>query len=260
MSFLLDLPAGLSFIIVSLITVSISITGLKLVHKKFSAEYLKENHEVAAIIFSTFGLLYAVVVAFVVFVTWNGYDDATKNLQMEASESIDIYYSARGYGDSTCKQIQQRLIDYTNSVYNNELKKMSKEDIEIYSTNELKKVLNIFNKMPANEIINRELYAESLKRVNMLAEYRRLRIFAGNDTIPDVIWIVLLAGAVITIFYTYFFGAKNIHAQYIMTAALTVTITLILFLIYILDHPFTGSSSISTEPMKQVIEIMAKGN
>src|SRR5260221_12580827 len=115
MQFLLDLPAGLSFIIVSVITVSVSITGLKLVHKKFSPEYLKENHEVAAIIFSTFGLLYAVLVAFVVFVTWNGYDDATKNLQMEANESIDIFYSARGYGDSTCKLIQLGLIDYTNS-------------------------------------------------------------------------------------------------------------------------------------------------
>src|SRR5258706_1896842 len=111
MSFLLDLPSGLSFFIVSVITVGISVAGLRLVHKKFSPEYLKENHEVAAIIFSIFGLLYAVVVAFVVFVTWNGYDDATKNLQMEANETIDIYYSAKGYPDSTCKIIQQGLIE-----------------------------------------------------------------------------------------------------------------------------------------------------
>ena len=36
-------------------------------------------------------------------------------------------------------------------------------------------------------------------------------------------------------------------------------ITLILFLIYILDHPFTGTSKVSMEPLRQVLEIMQKG-
>jgi hypothetical protein len=44
-----------------------------------------------------------------------------------------------------------------------------------------------------------------------------------------------------------------------ITIALTVTITLILFLIYILDHPFTGTSRVSAEPLREVIEIMQKG-
>ena len=43
-----------------------------------------------------------------------------------------------------------------------------------------------------------------------------------------------------------------------ITAALTVTITLILFLIYVLDHPFTGTSKVSAEPLKQVMEIVQK--
>jgi Na+/proline symporter len=84
-------------------------------------------------------------------------------------------------------------------------------------------------------------------------------IFAGNNTVPSVIWLVLLVGAVITVSYTYFFGMKNIKAQYMITTALTVTITLILFLIYILDHPFTGTSKVSADPLKEVIEIMQKG-
>ena len=50
-----------------------------------------------------------------------------------------------------------------------------------------------------------------------------------------------------------------IKAQYMITAALTVTITLILFLIYVFDHPFTGTSKVSAEPLKQVMEIVQKG-
>ncbi len=258
MQFLLDLPAYVSFLIVCSATALLSICGLHLVRIKFPAEKLKENHEVAGIIFNTFGLIYAVVIAFVVFVTWGGYDDATKNLQMEANETIDIFYSAKGFPDSIGKVIQQSLFEYANSVYTGELKKMSNGEISLYSSGALRKLLDIFAKMDAKVMPNRELYSESLKRLNNLAEYRRLRIFAGDDTIPSVIWLVLLTGAVLTISYTYFFGAKNLRAQYMMTSVLTIAITLILFLIYILDHPFSGTSSVSTQPMKQIIDIMQK--
>ncbi len=259
MSFLLDLPTWLSFLMLSIITVTVSLSGLHFIRKKYPAEALKENHEVAAIIFNAFGLLYAVVVAFVVFVTWNGYDDATKNLQMEANETIDIFYSAAAYPDSVSKLIQTGLIDYASTVYNSEIKEMSSGDVSLYSGGALRKLLTTFNTLGQKSAPNRELYSESLKKINSLAEYRRLRIFAGDDTIPDVIWFVLMIGAVITVSYTYFFGSKNLRAQYMMTSALTVTITLILFLIYTLDHPFSGSSKVSARPMKQVMEIMQKG-
>jgi Na+/proline symporter len=75
-----------------------------------------------------------------------------------------------------------------------------------------------------------------------------------------VIWLVLLTGGLITVSYTYFLGVKNIRAQYLMTAALTVTVTLILVLIYILDHPFTGTSSVSAEPLKQAMDVMQRNH
>ena len=95
-----------------------------------------------------------------------------------------------------------------------------------------------------------------MTRLNNLAEYRRLRIFTGNDTVPSVVWLVLLVGALFTVCFNYLFGMKNIRAQYLITATLTVTMSQILFLIYVLDHPFTGASRISTEPLREVIEIM----
>lgn len=109
--------------------------------------------------------------------------------------------------------------------------------------------------MDEKSISNKALYAESLTRLNNLAQYRRLRIFAAKNTVPPVIWLVLLVGGAITVSYAFCFGMKNIKAQYMITA----TITLILFLIYVLDHPFTGTSKVSAEPLKQVMEIVQKG-
>lgn len=259
MQFLLNLPAGISFLIVSVITTAGALAGLQFVRKQYSTEALKENHEVAAIIFNAFGLLYAVVVAFVVFVTWSGYDDATKNLQMEANEIDDIFHISKAFPAPANKVIQQGLIDYTTSVYNDELKKMAEGDVSLHSNRAMAKLITAVYGMDEKSISSKAIYAESLTRLNNLAQYRRLRIFAGNNAVPPVIWLVLLVGGAITVSYTFCFGMKNRKAQYVITAALTVTITMILFLIYVLDHPFTGTSKVSFEPLKQVMEIVQKG-
>jgi Protein of unknown function (DUF4239) len=256
---LLDWPVPISFSVASAITTFFALAGLYLVRKKYTAEVLKENHEVAAIIFNAFGLFYGVMVAFVVFVTWSGYSDATKNLQMEANEVADIFHSTEAFPESVRRTIRQRLMDYATSVYNDELKRMAQGEIELHSSRAMPTLLTAFYQIDEKSIPNRELYAETLQRLNSLAEYRRLRIFAAADMVPSAVWFVLLVGGFFAVSYTCFFGMKNITAQYLITTTLTVTITLILFLIYVLDHPFIGTSKVSAEPLKEVMEIMQKG-
>jgi len=256
MRFLLQLPPPVSFFIVSAITTSFALAGLYLVRKKYSAEVLKENHEVAAIIFNAFGLFYGVLIAFVVFVTWNGYDEATKNLQMEASEALDIFHIAEAFPDPAGKIIRQGLRDYVAAVYNDEVPRMAEGDISLYTGGAHTNLRTLFSQIDTTTLPNKELYAESLRCLNNLAQYRRMRIFAGNDTVPPVIWLVLLVGGVFAASYTFFFAMKNIRAQYLITTTLTVTVTSILFLIYVLDHPFTGTSRVSLAPLRQAIATM----
>src|SRR6516162_9176026 len=130
---LLYLPAPVSFFIVSAITTFFALAGLYLVRKKYSADVLKENHEVAAIIFNAFGLFYGVMVAFVVFVTWSGYSDATKSLQMEANDADDIFHSAEAFPEPTRSEIKRELMTYISSVYYDELKKMDGGEVTLHA-------------------------------------------------------------------------------------------------------------------------------
>jgi uncharacterized membrane protein len=258
MQFLLYWPIPLSFLAVSAVAAAIVLAGLYLVRKKYPTEVLKENHEVAAIIFNAFGLFYGVMVAFVVFIAWSGYSEATKNLQMEANEVDDIFHITKVFPDPAGKMIQQALVDYVTSVQNDELKRMAQGEIRLHSNETMLRLITVVYQVDAKSVPDREIYAETLKRLNDLAKYRRLRIFAGNDMVPPAVWLVLLVGGVFTVSYTFFFGMKNIKAQYIIAATLTVTVALILFLIYVLDHPFTGASKVSAQPLREVMETMQK--
>ena len=122
------------------------------------------------------------LLAFVVFVTWNGYDEATKNLQLEANEVADIFHITQVFPDPAGEMIRQTLLDYVNSIYNDELKRMAEGQISLHSNEAMLKLITLFYQIDEKSVPNREIYAEALKRLNNLAEYRRLRIFAGNDT------------------------------------------------------------------------------
>jgi Protein of unknown function (DUF4239) len=256
MQFLLKLWPPISFFIVSAVTTAFALTGLYLTRKKYSADVLRENHEVAAIIFNAFGLFYGVMLAFVVFVTWSGYSDATKDLEMEANLADDLFHIADTFQEPARTVMQKGLLDYVTSVYTDELQRMAEGEIEIHSGQRMSGLIKAFYQLDEKSFPNKQIYAEALSRLNNLAEYRRLRIFTGNDTVPHVVWLVLLVGALFTVCFNYLFGMKNIKAQYLITATLTVTMSQILFLIYVLDHPFTGASRISAEPLREVIEVM----
>src|SRR6201997_2628648 len=134
MRFLLDWPVPLSFMTVSGITAFIALAGLYLVRRKYPAEVLKENHEVAAIIFNAFGLFYGVMLAFVVFVTWGGYSDATKDLEMEANFADDLFHIAKAFQEPARTVMQKGMLDYVTSVQNDELQRMAEGETDIHST------------------------------------------------------------------------------------------------------------------------------
>src|SRR5438093_11791526 len=145
MRFLLELPPPVSFFIVSAVTTGVALFGLYLVRRTYPADVLKENHEVAAIIFNAFGLFYGMMVAFVVFVTWSGYDEATKNLQLEASEALDIFHSAGAFPEPTNKILQQGLRDYVASVYNDEVQRLAQGQISLLSGGAHSKLAMLFH-------------------------------------------------------------------------------------------------------------------
>jgi hypothetical protein len=109
-----------------------------------------------------------------------------------------------------------------------------------------RKIWNIYFNADVSKIVNQEAYKESLSRLNKLGEYRRMRIIAGRSRMPGLIWLVLIICAVSSVGYTFFFGTKNLRAQYVMTSVLALINGLILYIIFVLDHPFSGNTKITS--------------
>src|SRR5262249_48366096 len=75
-----------------------------------------------------------------------------------------------------------------------------------------------------NDERNRAIVGDIFRQLDRLTESRRSRLIAAEGGVPDVIWLVLLGGAVVTIAFTFFFGMESLQGQTVMTALLALLI------------------------------------
>ena len=72
-----------------------ALIGLYLVRYLAPASWLKANNEVAGNYLQTLGTIYAVLLAFVVFVVWQQHNETRSAVESEANELSDFYRTIR---------------------------------------------------------------------------------------------------------------------------------------------------------------------
>jgi hypothetical protein len=101
--------------------------------------------------------------------------------------------------------------------------------------------------------------SEVFTQLDNLTLARRVRLHLSTGLVPEIIWIVLFAGAGFTVYFALFFGSPNALAQFAMTTILSIVLTSGLVVIISLDHPFSGPVYISPEPLERVLAIAKEG-
>jgi hypothetical protein len=230
----------------------------KFTKKRFSHELLKENHEVGGFIYNAIGIIYAVLIAFVVFAIWTGQQETSNKIEAEASNLLDLYYDASVFPDSIKMDIQSTIRDYVKRVTKEEWEAMADGKSDPEAVKYLVKLNKIYLSFNSDKLVNRDVLTEELKKMNDVRESRRHRLLSSKQNMPDILWIVLIVSSIIMIVFTFFFSTKNKRHQYIMTSFLVLVCVFVLYLIFVLDHPFTGQHAIKPEAFEQLINIANK--
>ncbi len=102
-------------------------------------------------------------------------------------------------------------------------------------------------------VAGQELYAEGLDQVQRLADARRTRLVVAEESIPTVLWVVLIVGGLVVVGFAYLFGMENTGAHALMVVALAGVIALVLFTIGAMEHPFSGGARVGPEAFELVL-------
>ena len=101
-----------------------------------------------------------------------------------------------------------------------------------------------------------QLYGESVNRLNQLSESRRVRIFALNSSVPNVMWAVFLAGGVGMVLCSYLLPVKVYWQRKAIIACMIALIASSFILILELNRPFSGFAHVEATPFQFVLDNM----
>jgi hypothetical protein len=250
---LVNMPTWLIAAIMLAVAVGTAVGGVLLVRRFIKVGSLKQHHDIAGPIFSTIGVVYAVLLAFAIVVVWQSFDKTQNDVILEANLYGDIYRDSVGLSEPFRSQLTSAMDDYIDSVINDEWKLLAVGQRSMIVQQKASKIWGMFGSFEPKTEGEKIFFSEIISKANSAGEMRRQRLADASTGIHPVLWFVLLFGGIITVVFTFFFGSENLGAQLIMTTLLAVLIVLILFTILIMDFPFSGDLYISPDAFKQIL-------
>jgi len=251
--FLTNLPIWVSATIIVGGGTLLSMVGPTLVRRCVALDRLTVNNEIAGFKFATVGVLYAVLLAFVIIVVWEKFSDAEANVVREAGAAENLYRLSQGLGDYSGPDLRKAIAAYVKAAIADDWPAMDRGTVNLGGP--AKQALDAIYRMLSvvNDERNRALVAEIFSQLDHMTEARRSRLNAAEGAVPNVIWLVLLGGAVVTIAFTFFFGMESLMSQTVMTALLALLIFSELLVVIVIDRPFTGAVKVHPTALTEVL-------
>ena len=247
------LPAWLSGLLVIGLSVAAALGAMLYVRRKIGVAKLLLNNEVAGFKFATLGVVYAVLLAFVVVAVWERYEAAETAVEREGDAVLDLHAVSYGLGEQEGRAIRGLLQQYVASVVGSEWPAMADGRADPSVAKAFREAAGAVVRLQPETLRDQELYAHALGLLSTVSDSRRQRLAAAEGALPGVMWLVLAFGAAVTVGYTAFFGARNVVAQGLMTAALSLMVMVVFFLTVLLNYPFTGDVRIGPDRFRDVL-------
>jgi hypothetical protein len=253
MIFLTSRP-GWVLVLLLFIFTGLAMMGPFLVRLRIRLAHLRGNNEVAGFKFAVIGVLYAVLLAFVVIISWERFYDAERALAREAGAAATIYRLCPGLDESSCVAVHENLAAYLRSVLADDWPAMVRGRSSTVTTRLLSDLYAVMVRYRHADLHDSDVQKEMLSELDEMTRARRERLVMAEGTVPEVLWFVLLLGAALTISFTFFFGTENLIAQSLMTGILAAIIFSAVLVVVALDRPYTGAIVVSKGGIRAVLE------
>lgn len=250
---LYHIPSGILGSIILVGSTVLSIAGLLIVRRFVPHHRMKLHNDVAGPMFATLGVVYAVLLTFVVVITWQNFEKSAFNVEMEANYLTDLARDAGALSQPFKNEVHRLADEYAKSVSNDEWKMMAKGESSPATHEVVKKIEALYDGYLPKTETEKIFFAESVRKLNELCELRRSRLIDAKTGVHPVLWFVLIVGSVSTVIFTYFFGSENLTAHIMMTSLISILLALILFTILAFDFPFTGDVSITPKAFNEMM-------
>ncbi|GLZ76072.1 hypothetical protein Afil01_08790 [Actinorhabdospora filicis] len=230
--------------------------AIALIQQKFSPPQTREPYnEVAGSVFEIVSVLYAIVLAFVLIAVWEQMSEAQRTTYNESAALVEVYWDAQGLPDAQRVAIQDLCADYANEVINTEWPQMrAHETVDNTGWQIADRIRATWNTWVPDGDEQNALMEDGRDQIRVLYDARSERLATASDGLSGVMWLVMIAGAVLVMGVLFLFGIPGRAAHLAVVTAAASMIALLLFSVYELEYPYSRAIAVGSDAFQLALD------
>ncbi|MGA2370850.1 MAG: hypothetical protein ACLPPV_00875 [Candidatus Korobacteraceae bacterium] len=242
------------FIIIA--CVSAAVLFLFLVTRTTTVPSRKESNDFTGAVVAVIGTTYAVILAFTLAGVWNMFQQAQANEEQEANSLVNVFRIASQLQDTNARAIQQLCARYADNALNREWPAMLNREMPPEGGEMIDQFWTLAGQAQAHAQPDAIAAYQLMEELRGLTQYRRIRATQNRETLPFILWAVLIIGGIITVVSSCFFGVANFRIHLLQVFMLSFLISLVLVAIANIDRPYQGPVRVTPEGFRNAIRTL----
>ena len=241
----------------SLLAAFISFLVARLAIRKFPFSEIVESGEGIGSYCNIIGVLYAVVLGYVLVNVYESYSTADEKVENEASIVIDLLRDAEGLPPIQGMLFRKATLEYVDSVIDVEWpymvtnRKFHPETFDRFSD-----LFHIARQVKCESEEQRIFLSAIVDKLNELSSTRRERVAVANSRLPDMLWGMIIGVGLVAFGICFIFPIENDRVRIFLICSTASVMTFTTLLMYVLDRPYNGSLGIKPDSLQIIRQVI----
>ncbi|MFN2607665.1 MAG: DUF4239 domain-containing protein [Acidimicrobiales bacterium] len=237
-------PTGVLTLLILGVLGSVAIGGCLLFRRVGAGLRDSVSDDVAGIIVSILAGVYGIVLAFVVVVLWEDLQSAQQVVSTEANSLAQLVEDSHAFPAPTEAGIRDGVNQYVHAVANDEWGRMQDGEESTKVAAAIEQLYGVMRGFQPSAGTQESFYQQASSNLDQVAASRRERLRLSRRGLPGIIQLFSFGGALVVIFFTYFFAIESEGAHVLLCAGVALVLGFTLLVCLLLMDPFSGSISV----------------
>jgi len=233
-----------------------AVVGVLVVRRLVHRHVAEGHNDVLVPLFLTAGVIYAVLLGFMVVAVWESYDAAHETAALEAATLIPLYRDTGDMSPVPGAKMRGLLREYAEEVATGEWKSLettghASEKARTISGD----VLRVFGTLNPTTKIREIIDAQFLSTYSDLLIQRNKRLLQASESLSWVMWLGAIGGGIVVIGMSFIIYMDTTWPHVLMVGVMAGLIGLLMFMMSVLSHPFVGPLALEPAPFEASLKV-----
>jgi hypothetical protein len=245
------LPTWALVLLVVGLVVGITLLGVWLARRFVAPTRQGFDAEVSSQLLGVVATVFGLLLAFVVVITFQAYDDAGDNARQEADSLAQIVRDSGALSPADHARVSAAVGAYVRSVVDDEWQRLRDGKESPRAGKDVERLYGAMESVHPSTPAARAFYDDSVRRLNDALSSRRNRLSDASGGLSALIVGLLLLGSFVILGYVVLVGSRSAAFHAVGASAIALVLGFSLAVLLIFNYPYSGDLAVDPGAYRQ---------